>query len=96
MRVRSAQVLNEYYVTITRKLQPGMSLSDAQADINNLMSWNPLPITGELISRAWTVENGFGFPFWAALIVAAAQRSGCRHLLAEDLQDGRTSKEYWL
>ena len=83
------QVLNEYYVTVKRKLQPGMSLSDAQADVNDLMSWNPLSITGELIGHAWKVESRFGFQFWDALIVAAAQRSGCRHLLTEDLQDGQ-------
>ena len=85
----SVQVLNEFYVTVTHKLTPGMSIDEAQADVFDLMSWNPLPIAQDLISRAWVVEKRFGFRHWDALIVAAAQQFGCQYLLTEDLQDGQ-------
>ena len=85
----SVQVLNEYYVMVTRKLHPGMSIEDAQADIRDLMSWSPMPVDAALLNRAWAVERRFGVQYWDALIVASAQRSGCRHLLTEDLQDGQ-------
>ena len=85
----SVQVLNEYYVTVTRKLQPGLSQGDAQADVQDLMSWNPVPINAALISRGWMVESRFGLQSWDALIVASAQQTGCRYLLTEDLQDGQ-------
>lgn len=85
----SAQVLHEYYVTVTRKLEPGMSQADARADVRDLLTWKPLPISGELTSQAWTIEDQFDFSFWDALIVAAAQAANCRHLLTEDLQDGQ-------
>ncbi|MDE0189310.1 MAG: PIN domain-containing protein [bacterium] len=85
----SVQVLNEYYVTVTRKLHPGMSMGDARADVRDLMSWNPTPVDAALLSRAWAVERRFGLQYWDALIVASAQWSGCRHLLTEDLQDGQ-------
>lgn len=85
----SVQVLNEYYVTVTRKLKPGMSLGDAQADIDDLMRWKPVSTTAALVKRAWEVEARFGMQYWDALIVAAAQQIGCRHLLTEDLQDGQ-------
>ena len=85
----SVQVLNEYYVTVTRKLKPGMTRRDAQADIQNLITWNPVPVNGASVIRAWTVERQFGLQFWDALIVASAQQAGCRYLLTEDLQDGQ-------
>ncbi len=31
-----------------------------------------------------------GWPFWDAMIWATAKRAGCRLLLSEDGQDGRT------
>lgn len=85
----SVQVLNEYYVTVTHKLKPGMSRGDAQADIRDLIRWNPLPIDATLLNRAWMVETRFGLQFWDALIVSAAQESGCSLLLTEDLQHGQ-------
>lgn len=85
----STQVLNEYYVTVTRKLSPGMAVSDARADVRDLMTWRPVPVTHELIERSWTVEDQFGFSHWDSLIVAAAQIAGCEQLLSEDMQDGQ-------
>ena len=85
----SVQVLNEFYVTVTRKLQPGMSIGNARADIRDLISWDPMPVNAALLDRAWAVETRFGLQYWDALIVASAQQSGCRHLLTEDLQDGQ-------
>jgi len=64
-------------------------MGDARADVRDLMSWNPTPVDAALLSRAWAVERRFGLQYWDALIVASAQRSGCRHLLTEDLQDGQ-------
>lgn len=66
-----------------------MARGDAQADIKDLTSWNPLPVTAAVMTRAWTVEDRFGLHFWDALIVASAHRAGCQHLLTEDLQDGQ-------
>jgi predicted nucleic acid-binding protein len=85
----SSQVLNEYYVTVTRKLAPGMPVDDARADVEDLMAWRPIPIGSNLVRHAWAIEDAFGFSFWDALIVAAAGAAGCRHLLTEDLQDNQ-------
>ncbi len=38
----STQVLNEYYVTVTRKLSPGTAVEDARRDIRNLVAWQPV------------------------------------------------------
>lgn len=85
----SIQVLEEYYVTVTAKLDPGLDPSEARSDVRSLSAWRPLPLDDDLVEGAWEIEDRWGFAFWDALIVAAARRSGCRHLLSEDLQDGQ-------
>jgi predicted nucleic acid-binding protein len=82
----SAQVLHEFYVTVTRKLDPGMSTERARAEVRDLSTWNPVPVDETLLERAWAVESRFGFSFWDALIVAAAEVAECDYLLTEDLQ----------
>lgn len=85
----STQVLNEYYVTITRKVDPPAAIEDARADVGDFASWRPVGIDEELIAAAWDIEDRYGFHFWDALVVAAAKASGCDTLLTEDLQDGQ-------
>lgn len=85
----STQVLNEYYVTVTRKLDPGMATDDARADVRDLLAWRPLAVDGELVTEAWSIEDRFGFSHWDALIVAGARALGCDQLLTEDLHDGQ-------
>lgn len=82
----SIQVLQEYYVTTTRKLQPGLSTDAARADVEDLSAWRPVVIDGDGLRVAWTLEDRFGFSFWDSLIVAAAHMASCDVLLTEDLQ----------
>jgi predicted nucleic acid-binding protein len=84
----SVQILQEFYVNATR-LDPGLDPVEARAAVEALASWNPLTIDPSLLGAAWDIEDRFGFSFWDSLIVAAAQRTGCTHLLTEDLQDGQ-------
>ncbi len=44
----------------------------------------------ELIARAWRIRKETGFQWWDCVILAAAIRAGCRYLLSEDYQHGRT------
>lgn len=85
----SQQVLQEYYVTVTRKLEPGLSVDEAREDVAALSAWNPLAPDAELLEDAWAIEDRYGLSFWDALIAAAARRLGCTTLLTEDLQDGQ-------
>ncbi|MCY4163815.1 MAG: PIN domain-containing protein [bacterium] len=85
----SVQVLNEYYVTVTRKLNPGLSAQDARADIEDFHAWVPVAISTAILSAAFAVEDSFGFAYWDCLIVATAQAASCRYLLTEDLQDAQ-------
>lgn len=84
----SVQVLHEYYVTVTRRLDPGLPAEEARADVADLLVWRPLPMDADTLQEAWHVEDRFGLSLWDALIVGAARSIGCRYLLTEDLQDG--------
>lgn len=84
----SIQVLQEYYVTTTRKLQPGLPTDVARADIDDLSAWRPVVIDTNGLGVAWSIEDRFGLSFWDSLIVAAAHIAACDVLLTEDLQHG--------
>ena len=84
----SWQVLQEYYVTVTQKLRPGLPVADARHDVRLLSAWQPLSADGPMVDSAWQIETRYRLSFWDALIVSAAQRAGARYLLSEDLQDG--------
>ena len=84
----SVQVLSEYYVNVTRKIDPPRDPHDAWDDVKALMTWNPAPVDRALLEAGHNVEARYRLSWWDALIVAAAQLQGCTLLLTEDLQDG--------
>jgi len=81
----SIQVQNEYYVTVTRKLVPGMSPDDAWADVETLSAWDPVVLDVALLQRARAVQQRYGVSWWDATIIAAAYRAQCSVILSEDL-----------
>lgn len=85
----SYQVIQEFYVTVTTKLRPGMSAKVARSEVRSLVSWLPVAVDDGVMERAWLVQDRFRLSWWDALIVAAAQLSRCGSLLTEDLQDGQ-------
>jgi len=85
----SWQVLQEYYVTMTARLDHPRDPEMVREDILSLRAWKPLGVDFESMETAWTIQDRFGLSWWDALIVAAAQRSGSRWLLTEDLQAGQ-------
>jgi predicted nucleic acid-binding protein len=85
----SIQVLHEFYVTVTQKLQPGIDRESARKEIRDLMSWRPVALDTALLEGAWGVQDRHRLSWWDSLIVAAAQRAACRNLLTEDLSDGQ-------
>lgn len=81
----SVQVLQEYYVTVTSKLSPGLTLEEARDDVEALRAWRPLALDVDVVEAAWRAQDRWGFSFWDSLIVAAAQALDCSVLLTEDL-----------
>jgi predicted nucleic acid-binding protein len=83
----SWQVLNEFYVNATRKA--GAPAATCRRLVETYVQWKPVEFSLPLLQRAWHWVDGAGITFWDALILAAAERSGCRWLLSEDFSHGR-------
>jgi predicted nucleic acid-binding protein len=81
----SVQILSEYFVTVTRKLKPGMPTERAWADIDALSSWSPVAIDWQLTEMAYSIYETEGLSWWDSLVIAAANASNCPILLSEDL-----------
>jgi predicted nucleic acid-binding protein len=84
----SAQVLAEYYVTLTRKLKPAFPPDDAWEEIEALLAWEPQPIDRGLLIEAREVQRRYRLSWWDSLIVAAAEIQSCTLLMTEDLHHG--------
>ena len=87
----STQVLNEFYVNVTRRLKPAMPQGDARARVRRYAAgWNPWQIDRATVETAWAMEARHGLQYWDCLVLAAAQHSGCTLVLSEDMQhEGR-------
>ncbi|MBM4274973.1 MAG: PIN domain-containing protein [Deltaproteobacteria bacterium] len=83
----SFQVLQEFYVTVTEKLDPGLDRASARHDVLFLLTWNPLPVEGRVMEGAWFIQDRHRLSWWDSLIVSAAQVADCNYLLTEDLQE---------
>ena len=75
----STQVLQEFYVNVTRKIPHPISKESAR-----------LVVSSYEISTAFRIEDEYRIGFWDALIVAAALKSGASRILSEDLNAGQT------
>jgi predicted nucleic acid-binding protein len=84
----SVQVLNEYFVNVTRKLAPGLSPEEAWDDIEAFRVWEPMPIDMPLMERGYVVQRRYQLSWWDSLIVAAAEAANCSTILSEDLAHG--------
>jgi predicted nucleic acid-binding protein len=87
--VLSAQVLEEFYVNVTRKIPKPLTKKQGLELISQYLSWDTVSIHGGMVAEAAQLEERAKISFWDALIVVSAQRSGARLLLTEDFQAGR-------
>jgi predicted nucleic acid-binding protein len=87
--VLSTQVLQELYVTLTRKLRRPMTRPRARAVIERYTAWPTHQVTPDDIVAASELEQRHTLAFWDALIVVSAQQIGANRILTEDMQHGR-------
>jgi len=85
----SIQVCNEYYVTVTQKLDPGLDREEAWDDIVLLSSWKPAPLDFKTIQKAKQVQSEYNLSWWDSLIISAAWLLNCRGIYSEDLNHGQ-------
>jgi predicted nucleic acid-binding protein len=82
--VVSMQVLQEYFVTVTRKLQVDARIARRKVEL--LAEFDVAAPDVPDILAAIDLHRLHGFSFWDALILRSAMEAGCRVLLSEDLQ----------
>jgi predicted nucleic acid-binding protein len=82
--VLSMQVLQEFYVNVTRKIATPLSKDAARLVVNTYSIWC-VETTPAEIATAFRIEDESRIGFWDALIVASAAKCGAARLLSEDL-----------
>lgn len=87
--VVSTQVLQEFYVTVTRKLGHPLSEKSAEEATRALADFEVVAPDAELVLKAVALARKDKLSLWDALIVESALQAKCGVLLSEDLQDGR-------
>ncbi len=85
----SLQVLQEFYVNVTRKIPSPLSKRAARPVVESYSAWC-IETTPAEIATAFRVEDDCRIGFWDALIVAAAIKCGATRILSEDLNAGQT------
>ena len=86
--VVSTQVLKEFYVVATTKLQ-----ADRIIVKNIIHNFNNIEIVQndlELIEQAIDISVISQLSFWDSLIIAAAEKAKCEYVFSEDLNAGQT------
>jgi predicted nucleic acid-binding protein len=86
--VLSLQVLQEFYVNVTRKIARTIPRESARLVVSAYTIWCT-DMTPAEISNAFRIEDESRIGFWDALIVAAAVKSGAARILSEDLNAGQ-------
>jgi predicted nucleic acid-binding protein len=84
----SMQVLQEFYVNVTRKISHPISKDSARLIVSTYTTWC-IDSTPAEISSAFRIEDEARIGFWDALIVASAVKSGASLILSEDLNTGQ-------
>ena len=87
--VLSVQVLQEFYVSVTRKLKKPVTSAKALDIIEEYLTWTVVENTGRLLVEAIALQQRVQLSFWDSLIVQAAIEAGCDRLYSEDLTAGQ-------
>jgi len=87
--VLSPQVLQEFYVNVTRKIAKPLAKEAARLIVNTYAIWC-VDVGPADVAAAFRIEDEAKIGFWDALIVASAMKAGATRLLSEDLNAGQT------
>lgn len=85
----SAQVLQEFYVTVTRKLAPPLSGDHAERLVRDFAAFPVVTVDAPLVVAAVVLARRYRLSLWDALIIVAAKAGGASEVLTEDFQHGQ-------
>jgi len=86
--VLSMQVLQEFYVNVTRKITRPISRASARLVVSSYSIWCVESVAADIAS-AFRIEYEARIGFWDALIVVSALKNGATQILSEDLNPGQ-------
>jgi predicted nucleic acid-binding protein len=87
--VISVQVLQEFYVNLTRKISKPLPLAMARALVESYSAWQVEVPAAIDILRASELQERNLLSFWDAMIVASAINGGAELIVSEDLNSGQ-------
>jgi predicted nucleic acid-binding protein len=86
----STQVLQEFYVNITRKTAKPLSSDQAIQIIQDFSHWQIHRPDADDIIKAIELHQHHQISFWDAMILRSAQQCNCQIVWSEDLSDRQT------
>ena len=87
--VLSVQVLQEFFVTVTRKVATPLPVAQAEERVREFSAWDVFAPTAGDVLEAIAVSQKAKVSFWDAMILHAASESGCAVCWTEDLTHGQ-------
>lgn len=84
----SVQVLQEFYVTMSRKVPnplPSIAIANIICDLTSWKVHSPKP---EDVLEAVALHQAYRISFWDAMIIQSARRLRCTLVWSEDLNNG--------
>lgn len=85
----SVQVLQEFFVNVTRKVAKPLDAHAAAAIIADLSRWHVHSPTAQDVLAAIELHQRQMTSFWDSMILRSAASLGCRTLYSEDLNPGQ-------
>jgi predicted nucleic acid-binding protein len=85
----SIQVIQEFYVNITKKIPHPLLPAKARGLLSNYFSWHLEITVPATILLASEIGERHLLSFWDALVVATAYQAKAEKILTEDLQSGQ-------
>src|SRR5579859_5171346 len=85
----SIQVVQELFVTLTRKVRKPLTAEQAARYLDQIAAWPVIVLDYRAMRDAIELSASAKVSFRDALIIVAAARSGAKRLYTEDLQDAQ-------
>ena len=85
----SVQVLQEFFVTVTRKVAQPLPVDEVADRIREIATWKVFTPTANDVLAAMALQKQAKLQFWDAMVVEAAAELGCDVLWTEDMNDGQ-------
>jgi predicted nucleic acid-binding protein len=86
----SVQVLQEFFVVVTRKVPQPLSIEEAAERLREFANWKTFAPTAQDVLAAVAIHKESPLSFWDAMVLQAAAELGCHLLWTEDLNDGQS------